>query len=92
MLSPDDCYVSLSEATEIDPKQFNNKDRIKSGLNNEISIAWRNLVYEADQRRWWLPGVCKQKNQNCRKQILRGLNGYFHSRTLNGLLGPSGAV
>lgn len=92
MLSPDDCYVSLSEATEIDPKQLKNDCINKSGHNTEISIAWRNLVYEADQRRGWLPGACKQKNQNCRKQILRGLNGYFHSRTLNGLLGPSGAV
>ena len=45
----------------------------------EISIAWRNLRYEVTE--WGFR----------RKPILRRLNGYFESQTLNGLMGPSGA-
>lgn len=46
---------------------------------SQISIAWKNLRFEATK---W--GYKK-------KTILKRLNGYFQSGTLNGLMGPSGA-
>lgn len=67
---------------DLDKKPIN----VVTSKNNVISIAWRNLQYEVNE----LPSLKNLKWS--KKTILRRLNGSFTLNSLNGLMGPSGAV
>ena len=75
------------------------RDELKNAnnINKEISIACRNVRYEVKQySRSIMIGNGGVRDSTAeinshQKPILRRLNGHFWCRSLNGLLGPSGA-
>lgn len=84
------CYVNQNyHVDENENICFDFNKKVVDGVttkDREISIAWRNLQYEVKE----LPSLKNLKWS--KKTILRCLNGSFALNSLNGLMGPSGAV
>lgn len=76
-LFPDTNSVNIDTLSNCSTEHAYNVDL---QCESQISIAWKNLRFEATN--WGFK----------KKAILKRLNGYFETGTLNGLMGPSGAV